>query len=160
MGNFKVWLRQGERIYINGAVVRVDRKVSLEFMNDVTFLLEAHIMQPDATTTPLRQLYFMVQAMLMDPANTAAARELFARHHGDLMRTLTTAEIGNALLPMPRLIEQGRYFEALKVLRGLFPLEDSILSGQPVPTASPSPVVPRVSSAIDRETRQRAVGVN
>ena len=32
-------LRGGERIYVNGAVLRVDRKVTLELINDVAFLL-------------------------------------------------------------------------------------------------------------------------
>ena len=48
-------------------MVRVDRKVSLELLNDVAFLLEAHVLQADETTTPLRQLYFVLQTMLMDP---------------------------------------------------------------------------------------------
>ena len=74
---FSISLKPGERIFINGAVVRVDRKVSIEFLNDVTFLLEAHVMQPEQTTTPFRQLYFIVQTMLMDPTNTGAAKQLF-----------------------------------------------------------------------------------
>jgi len=40
-------LRPGERIYVNGAVLKVDRKVSIEFLNDVTFLLEQHVLLPD-----------------------------------------------------------------------------------------------------------------
>jgi flagellar biosynthesis repressor protein FlbT len=40
-------LRRGERIFINGAVLRVDRKVCLELLNDVTFLLESHVMQAE-----------------------------------------------------------------------------------------------------------------
>ena len=39
-----ITLRAGERIYINGAVLRVDRKATLELMNDATFLLETHVM--------------------------------------------------------------------------------------------------------------------
>jgi flagellar protein FlbT len=37
-------LRPGERIYVNGAVLKVDRKVAIEFLNDVTFLLEHHVL--------------------------------------------------------------------------------------------------------------------
>ena len=45
-------LRGGERIYVNGAVLRVDRKVTLELINDVAFLLEGQVMQvADATPT-------------------------------------------------------------------------------------------------------------
>ena len=33
--SFKIFLKANERIFINGAVIRVDRKVSLELLNDV-----------------------------------------------------------------------------------------------------------------------------
>ena len=62
-----ITLRAGEKLYINGAVIRVDRKATIELLNDVTFLLENHVMQADQATTPLRQIYFAVQVMLMDP---------------------------------------------------------------------------------------------
>ena len=77
-----ITLRAGERIYINGAVLRVDRKATLELMNDATFLLETHVMKAEDATTPLRQIYFVVQVMLMDPAsarNTARARQFVDR---------------------------------------------------------------------------------
>ena len=64
----KLGLRANELIYINGAVLRVDRKVRLELLNDVTFLLESHVMQHEKATTPMRQLYFLVQSLIMDPA--------------------------------------------------------------------------------------------
>ncbi len=124
---FSISLKSGERIYINGAVVRVDRKVSLEFLNDVTFLLEAHVMQPDQTTTPFRQLYFIVQTMLMDPADTAAARKLFDSVHTNLSGALTSPELLHALTEVRRLVEAKRYFEGLKTLRGCFVKEAEIL---------------------------------
>src|SRR5260370_29119854 len=70
-------LRPGERVYINGAVLQVDRKVTIELLNDAMFLLEGHVMHYDETTTPLRQLYFVVQTMLMDPINADNTRALF-----------------------------------------------------------------------------------
>src|ERR1700709_1727583 len=71
-----ITLRAGERIYINGAVLRVDRKATLELMNDATFLLETHVMQAQDATTPLRQIYFVVQVMLMDPASARNTTQL------------------------------------------------------------------------------------
>ena len=44
-------LRAGERIYVNGAVLRVDRKVTLELLNDATFLLENQVMQAEQAIT-------------------------------------------------------------------------------------------------------------
>ena len=67
-------LRAGEKIYINGAVLRSDRKVSIELLNDATFLLEAHVMKVEDASTPLRQLYFIIQIMLMNPNDSMAAR--------------------------------------------------------------------------------------
>ncbi len=126
---FSISLKSGERIFINGAVVRVDRKVSIEFLNDVTFLLEAHVMQPEQTTTPFRQLYFVVQTMLMDPSNTAAATQLFDSAHADLCSALTSPELLTALLELRRLVDAKRYFDGLKILRSCFATEDEILQG-------------------------------
>ena len=67
-------LRADEKLYINGAVIRVDRKVSIELLNDVTFLLETHVMQASEATTPLKQIYFVIQIMLMDPSATSGAQ--------------------------------------------------------------------------------------
>ena len=69
MTTLRLSLRAGERIFVNGAVMRVDRKTSLELLNDVTFLLESHVMQAADAKTPIRQLYFLVQMMLIDPAD-------------------------------------------------------------------------------------------
>ena len=68
MASLKLSLRAGERLFLNGAVLRVDRKTQVELLNDVTFLLESHVMQAADTKTPLRQLYFILQMMLIDPA--------------------------------------------------------------------------------------------
>ncbi len=71
-----ITLRAGERFFINGAVIRIDRKASIELLNEVTFLLENHVMQAEEATTLVRQIYFAVQIMLMDPTAAASATPL------------------------------------------------------------------------------------
>ena len=71
-----ITLRAGERFFINGAVIRIDRKASIELLNEVTFLLENHVMQAEEATTLIRQIYFAVQIMLMDPTAAASAAPL------------------------------------------------------------------------------------
>ena len=61
-------LRAGEKIFVNGAVMRADRKMTLELLNDVPYLLEHQIIQVDQTSTTLRQLYYVLQTMIMDPS--------------------------------------------------------------------------------------------
>ena len=68
-----ITLRAGERFFINGAVIRIDRKASIELLNEVTFLLENHVMQAEEAATLVRQIYFAVQIMLMDPTAAPSA---------------------------------------------------------------------------------------
>ncbi len=106
---FCISLKPGERIFINGAVLRVDRKVAIEFLNDVTFLLEAHVMQPTQTTTPFRQLYFILQTMLIDPSNAGATRQLFDSYFTNLCNALSSQELLAALSEVRRLVDAIDY---------------------------------------------------
>ena len=49
-----ITLRAGERLYLNGAVIRLDRKATIELLNDAAFLLETHVIQASEATTTLR----------------------------------------------------------------------------------------------------------
>ncbi|HUB63653.1 MAG TPA: flagellar biosynthesis repressor FlbT [Methylocella sp.] len=122
-------LRAGEKIYINGAVLRVDRKVSLELLNDATFLLEAHVMKVEDASTPLRQLYFIIQIMLMNPTDTLAAREMFKKSIHMTIDVTENAVLVGGLRAVKALVDANRNFEALKAVRALFPVEAEILAG-------------------------------
>ncbi len=125
----KISLRAGERIYINGAVLRVDRKVSVELVNDVMFLLEGQVMQASDATTALRQLYFIVQLMLMNPTDVRDAAALYAQHLAALFAVCENREMLDGLGAVDELVTATRYFEALKRIRALFPVEQAILAG-------------------------------
>ena len=126
---FKVSLKANERIFINGAVVRVDRRVSLEFLNDVQFLLENHVMQADEATTPLRQLYFVAQVIVMSPNNAEAAMSLFRKNLESLIDTFSDPRILSELKYVDRMISENRVYEALKTIRKLYPFEAEVLNG-------------------------------
>ncbi len=129
-------LRAGERIYINGAVVRVDRKVSMELLNDVTFLLESHVLLAEDATTPLRQLYFIVQTMLIEPAKAAEARAMFQQSYSLLSMSFKNADVLDGLERVQQQVLTGKVFEALKTIRGLFPIEEAILARAHAPSRS------------------------
>ena len=122
-GGLKITLRAGERIFINGGVLRVDRKVSIELMNDVIFLLEQHVMTPEETTTPLRQLYFMIQMMLMDPALHMKAQAMARESVANLAASIGDIAILKGLREAGAMLESDRPFDALKKVRALLPLE-------------------------------------
>jgi flagellar protein FlbT len=129
-GHLKVHLKPNERVYINGGVIKVDRKVTIELMNEVVFLLEGHILQEEQATTPLRQLYFIVQSMLMEPKCESIARQMYERSHEALLRTFKSRDVLDGLIEVRALMERGRTFEALRKIRALFVHEDEILKAR------------------------------
>lgn len=129
----KISLKANEKIYINGAVVRADRKVSLELLNDVQFLLESHVLQPEQASTPLRQLYFILQVMLVDPVGAVDARDMFKRSLPLLLATFNNAEILATLKQVDRLVAEDHVYEALKTIRSLYPLEQRVIAGNDQP---------------------------
>lgn len=124
----RISLKSGERIFINGAVLRVDRKVAIEFLNDVTFLLENHVLQPEGATTPLKQLYFIVQMMLINPEGAEQSKQMFKKSIVMLLASFQNEEILAELKRIDAVVTSGKPFEALKAIRGLYAIEEKILN--------------------------------
>ena len=131
----KISLKANEKIYINGAVIKVDRKVTFELLNDTQFLLESHVLQPEQASTPLRQLYFVLQIMLMNPGNADQARDMFRQSLPMLLRSFRNEHILSSLKHIDQLVAEGHVYDALKTIRGLYSLEDEILHRGAVRTA-------------------------
>jgi flagellar protein FlbT len=131
--SFRISLKPSERIYVNGAVIRVDRRVSLEFLNDVQFLLENHVMQAEQADTPLRQLYFIVQIMVMSPNESAAARALFRERLKEVLAGDLDGRTLAELKTVDQWVSEGKVFPALRVIRNLFAQEVTL---QPPPLAA------------------------
>jgi flagellar biosynthesis repressor protein FlbT len=125
--SLRLSLRAGEKIFINGAVLKVDRKVSLELLNDAQFVLAQHIIAAEETTTPLKQLYYVIQTMLMSPSSAASAHTIYRNSMIALAQAFDSHDVLGALLQVSRHIDDERPYEALKVLRKVFPVEARIL---------------------------------
>ncbi|OCP04922.1 MULTISPECIES: flagellar biosynthesis repressor FlbT [unclassified Ensifer] len=132
----RISLKSGERIFVNGAVLRVDRKVAVEFLNDVTFLLENHVLQPEDATTPLKQLYFIAQMILINPEGAEQSTAMFRKSIVMLLNCFKNEEVLAELKRVDGLVTNGRAFEALKAIRGLYAIEDRILNTQEITPAT------------------------
>lgn len=126
-GRLKIHLKANERIFVNGAVLKVDRKVAIELLNDVVFLLEGHVLQQEEATTPLRQLYFVLQSMLIDPQTAPLARQIYDQSHRALLLGTKNQDILEGLIVVRELVERGKVFEALKRVRSMYAIEDELL---------------------------------
>lgn len=122
-------LKPGERIFINGAVLTTSSKVTLSLLNDAQFLLESHVLQVAEATTPMRQLYFVIQALLINPAEAPKAISAFHDLHALLLATYSDEEVKEALVEVRRLVEEGRMFEALKIVRNMFDVDGDRAAG-------------------------------
>ena len=111
-----IHLKKNERLFINGAVIRMDRRGSIELLNDAHFLLENHVMQPEDATTPLRRLYFVAQTMLMDPTNASLTKYLFDTYVEQIRQTIHES------------VSAGDYYDSLKQLRKNFKLDEPNIS--------------------------------
>ena len=116
----KIHLKRNEKLFLNGAVIRLDRRGSIELMNNAQFLLENHIMQPEEATTPLRQIYFITQTMLMDPANAHLIMFLFQSYVTGLKAAIVDPVCLANISKAQNLVESNDYYGALKVLRLTF----------------------------------------
>jgi len=132
----RISLKSGERIFVNGAVLRVDRKVAVEFLNDVTFLLENHVLQPEDATTPLKQLYFIAQMILINPEGAEQSTVMFRKSVVMLLTCFKNDEVLSELKRIDGMVTQGRAFDALKAIRGLYAIEDRILNDQEIAPAT------------------------
>ena len=121
--SIRLSLKSGQQIYINGAVLKADRKVTLELLNKAAFLLPQHIVSADQAQTPLRQLYFLIQTALIDPALAATMEPMIAERLDGLAGACAHQAIADGLARVKVCVAHKNPFEALKVLRGLFPLE-------------------------------------
>jgi len=121
-------LKAGERIFINGAVLTVSQKVTLSLLNDARFLLESYVLQMNEATTPMRQLYFVVQSLLINPQEAEKSMDTFRRFHEALIALNPDESVRASLRHVGDLVAAGRTFEALKVLRTLFEPEDKLAS--------------------------------
>lgn len=127
MAELKICLRAGEKIYINGAVLRASGKISFSILNDATFLLESHILQADEATTPFKQLYFIIQTMLMSPKEQEAVRGVFEDHCAKLRSMVESDVLRAGLAEAKALVDRNKPFVALKVIRNLFAAEEEVL---------------------------------
>ncbi|WP_114943990.1 flagellar biosynthesis repressor FlbT [Microvirga calopogonii] len=131
-------LKAGERIFINGAVLTVSQKVTLSLLNEARFLLESHVLQVSEATTPMRQLYFVVQSLLINPQEAGKVMGAFRKLHEALIQVATDEPAKEALSKVADLVEADRTFEALKLIRTLF---------EPVEARPAAPVEAAVQAA-------------
>ena len=87
-------------------------------------------------TTPLRQLYFIAQMILINPEGAEQSTAMFRKSVIMLLACFKNEEVLAELKRVDGLVTQGRAFDALKAIRALYAVEDRILNNREMTPAT------------------------
>jgi flagellar protein FlbT len=82
----------------------------------------------------------MLQVMLMEPTGAVQARDMFRRSLPLLLASFDDQHICATLKQVDRLVGEGQVYEALKAIRGLYPLEAQALGIANAMPEAPRPI--------------------
>ncbi len=119
-------LRPNEKLLLNGVVlVNGDARAELIVLNDAAILREKEIMTEEEADTVCKQIYFLVQVLYIDQANSAAYQAKLAVLMDRLGSDVPV--MFPALDQMRGLIIKRDYYHALKIARRLISTEKELL---------------------------------
>jgi len=124
----QVSLRDGEKMIINGAVIRSIGRSSVQVENQATILRGREVMSPEEANTPARRLYF---ACMMAYVHT----EELGTYHGqiltllaDLMDALQAPEAKATCVRFANHVGACDFYRALNECRALIAYETEALA--------------------------------
>lgn len=123
----KITLKPGEKIIIDGAVIRNGEKASTFYIeNKVPLLREKEIMREEDATTFCSKIYFIIQLMYLDGKNTARYHSIY----WELVRKLVEAvpRTTGIIIEISRHILEENYYQALKLSKKLIAFEKEVLN--------------------------------
>ncbi len=117
---------------VNGAVlVNGDSRASIIIRNFAHIMREKDVLQEVDANTPTKRLYFLIQAMLMQPPPAAALMESYRRAHAELTSVVTSRDAAAAMADVEQLVDVGDYYKALVRLHPLIAYEAALLNVEP-----------------------------
>lgn len=124
----RISLRDGEKVVVNGAVLKAVGRTDLVVENQVSVLRGREVMKPEEATTPARQLYFHTIMAYVDPAGSEDHQARIIEALETVMDLLRTEEVGVVSLSFARHVAQLQFYQALSDCRQLMRIEDEALA--------------------------------
>ncbi|WP_430437181.1 flagellar biosynthesis repressor FlbT [Oceanibaculum nanhaiense] len=122
-------LRPGQKLVINGAVVRMGSDgSSLELDLKTPVLTEDELLSEADATTPATRIYFLLLVMYLDPSSYDATYLPFMDRMIELLQATTIREVRENLRIIMQCVEAGRQYEALQACRALVLFEKEVLA--------------------------------
>lgn len=119
----RISLRDGERIIINGSVVRSVGRSLLCVENSSAILRGRDVMRPEEANTPAKRLYFACMLAYIDPDDVERHQHSVASWAGELSAVLVQPEARAACLRIVDHSSKGEFYKALSECRQLVSYE-------------------------------------
>lgn len=118
-----------ERILINGAVIENgDRRTRLNIITPNAHILRLKdAIHPDEANTPVRRVCYIAQLVLSGDVSPEDGAEQIAQGIAQLSTALRDPESLERLRSATQHLSTGQYYQVLKALRGLLPIEEEAL---------------------------------
>lgn len=125
----KLKLSANERLVVNGAVlVNGAYRTTLIVRNYAHIMREKDVLQSEDANTPTKRVYFLIQAMLMQPPPSAELIEAYHMAHRQLLDAFMKQEDCELLQEVDRLVCASDYYKALIRLHPLIAYEAELLN--------------------------------
>lgn len=124
----RIGLKDGEKIVVNGAVLRSIGRTDLLVESRAALLRGREIMAPEEADTAARQLYFHTMLAYIDPENLEAHQRSVIDALQAVTGTLSGEEARGAAMSFARNAAGMQYYRALGDCRALIALERKMLA--------------------------------
>lgn len=128
----RISLRDGEKIIVNGAVLRAVGRMDLCVENNVALLRGRDVMTPEEANTPARRLYFACMLAYIDQGDRAAHQDAILELVRELMDALEAAEAKATCLSFVEKIATADFYRGLADCRWLMKYEAEAMIRPPL----------------------------
>ncbi|EAU45420.1 MULTISPECIES: flagellar biosynthesis repressor FlbT [Salipiger] len=123
-------LKPFERFVVNGCMMRNGgRKSTITVENRADIIRETDLLKPDAASTPVRIVYFLIQNALIEPARRERLLKEIQTRLAELVPVFGS-ELRSHVFEAANNVSKGEYFTALRDLRPLMKREDEVFGPQ------------------------------
>lgn len=122
----RLTLKPNERILINGCVVRnSDRRQLLVIENHADIVREADLLGENEARTPVKEVYFFIQAALLDHSKRKKLVPIIQKKLAQLVPVFHD-EVGQHIFEAAGFVSQADFYKAMRALRPLIDYEERL----------------------------------
>ena len=124
----RISLRDGEKMIVNGAVLRSVGRTDLSIENNAAILRGRDLMTPEEASTPARRLYFACMMAYVDQGEVTSHHDDIIRLVSELIEALQSPEAKSVCISFAQHVATGQFYKALGDCRWLINYEAEALA--------------------------------